>query len=51
MRPAEVTMSDHYISMVKQHEQKAHELTLENERLRHFLPDSYTEMRLRERQL
>jgi hypothetical protein len=26
-------------------------LQLENERLKHFLPDSYTEMRLREKQL
>lgn len=26
-------------------------MQLENERLKHFLPDSYTEMRLREKQL
>lgn len=49
MKPNEITLSDHYISLIKQHEQKFNELTLENERLKHFLPDSYTEMRLRER--
>lgn len=32
-------------------EAKFNQLQLENERLKHFLPDSYTEMRLRERQL
>lgn len=30
-------------------EHKFNELQSENERLKHFLPDSYTEMRLREK--
>lgn len=37
--------------MLKMQESKFNELKYENERLKHFLPDSYTEMRLREKQL
>ena len=40
-----------YAHLVKQQEAKFNHLQLENERLKHFLPDSYTEMRLREKQL
>jgi len=40
-----------YLTVMKQQANKFNELQQENERLKHFLPDSYTEMRLREKQL
>lgn len=40
---------DNYALLLKQQELKFNQLQVENERLKHFLPDSYTEMRLRER--
>ena len=36
-----------YAEMIKQQEQRFTSLQVENERLKHFLPDSYTEMRLK----
>ena len=38
-----------FLLMLKMQENKFNELQYENERLKHFLPDSYTEMRLREK--
>ena len=40
-----------FTKLLLHQEAKFNQLQLENERLKHFLPDSYTEMRLRERQL
>lgn len=37
--------------MMKVQEQRNKQLQEENDRLRHFLPDSYTEMRMRDKQL
>lgn len=37
--------------LLKQQQHKFNQLQQENERLKHFLPDSYTEMRMREKQL
>lgn len=47
----EMLDKDNYALLLKQQELKFNQLQVENERLKHFLPDSYTEMRLRERQL
>ena len=38
-----------YSHLLNAQQQKFNSLQLENERLKHFLPDSYTEMRLREK--
>jgi hypothetical protein len=38
-----------YHNLLKAQEQKFNNLQVENQRLKHFLPDSYTEMRLREK--
>jgi hypothetical protein len=38
-----------YLMKLREQDQKLATLQIENERLRHFLPDSYTEMRLKEK--
>jgi len=37
--------------VLRKQEAKFNELQIENQRLKHFLPDSYTEMKFREKQL
>ena len=51
MKPDIVSIPSDYMALITELQLKNKELLAENNRMKHFLPDSYTEMRLREKQL